>query len=747
MAHSERRRPAVNRSKWIVWAALLFVILMGPVLLVGLGLQADSGLEWLPLVAVSGLVLALIGLPSAVPALGLAARLLISLAVAVIGAIHLGEAAMVWFSGRGFGPELYGHAEWGAIRVGLQDYLAMVLLAAGALALSFFAAFKLTGLATGGRTRTGLLILLAGLSLASVLLPHQPAWKLYRSWQDWQSAGEVAELTRAEIMPWREAGLINEPPRFKQQIHATVPAQPKNLVLVFLESFSLSMLDHPDWPGLTPNLARLQEQHGWPEPFYASGYVTIEGIANSLCGTLVPYFQGNDSLTAGAGLAPNLPCLPDVLSIAGYRQAYLGGAESRFAGKGAFLNAHGYDEVLGWGYWKSQGLKQRQNSWGLSDVELFEQATQGLKTFHAAGDPFHLTLLTIGTHLPGYRYSECEPYPGTDSPFIQAVHCTDQLLGDWLQSIETSGLLEDTVVVVTADHTLFPNPEMRALFGVEATRDRRLPFIVLNSRQWAEATPRAGQSMDLPATVLDLLEINHDATFLAGSSLLRPDPPPAYWPARYGDMHGAGLRSDNNYTTCSTDGTVNEGLVSLPLDACGKRRYLQVLAGLLARYGQGSEQLDCSAATPLELTESSQSGQVAFRLGESAVASTFSRMGRDVASDRAGIRALGFNEEGTLIASTFYPATELDRMRTIIASYPRSRWLLLADQAVQQEDSDALKSLFGAPWEGDRLVLYRQGDGIIDTQVLPPATELAYRLDSDMCATWHEGAGATRPES
>ena len=731
---------------WLAWALILAILLLGPVVL---SLLADAGglsagIE--SLLAVSGLLLVVLGLSWLKRPLGRVAAFAAALAVAVLCAIHLGEAAMIWFSGRGFGPELYGHAEWGAVRVALGDYLPEVILAALGILISGFAAWGLLRHTGQPRRRPGALMLFCGVGLMTIYLAHLPAVKLLESWQNWRSASDVAALTQSSLDPWVSAGLVNVPPPFKQRIHASLPEQPRNLVLIFLESFSLSMLEHPDWPNLTPTLSRLQDQYGWPEPFYASGYVTIEGIANSLCGTLIPYFQGNDSMTAGAGLAPNLPCLTDVLSRAGYRQTYLGGAESRFAGKGAFLKAHGYDEVLGWEHWKSQGLRQRENSWGLSDVDLLEQATRKLEEFQAADDPFHISLLTIGTHLPGYSYAECRRYPGSDSPFIQAVHCTDQLLGDWLASARTSGLLDDTVVVITADHTLFPNPEMRKLFGEAATRDRRLPLIVINSGDWEEASARPGQSMDLPPTILDVLGIEHDAGFVLGTSLLQPDPPPAYWPARYGDMYGDAQRVDNNYVTCNEGaGSPDEPFrVQIPLDACGKQRLLEVLSGLQGRYAQGSEHINCSSPEPLSIEVAQGSDQVVYRLGNAGPANPFTRMGRAVRADQSGVRALGFDAEGSLIAATFYPATELKRIDTTMAAYPDSTWFLQIDAGLNEiSDSEKLTAWLASPDPAGQIIVYRPGEGVLQTVVMSEGEALNYRLEPSACRGWFErGAGS-----
>src|SRR5690606_36832753 len=102
--------------------------------------------------------------------------------------------------------------------------------------------------------------------------------------------------------------------------------------------------------------------------------------------------------------------------------------------------------------------------------------------------------------------------------FLNTASCTDQLLGIWLERLQLDGVLDDTVVVITADHHVFPNPEMKRLFGEKAVLDRRLPLVVLGTD--VHALTEVGSSYDLAPTLLDLLDIEHNARFALGRSLL-----------------------------------------------------------------------------------------------------------------------------------------------------------------------------------------------------------------------------------
>lgn len=295
----------------------------------------------------------------------------------------------------------------------------------------------------------------------------------------------------------------------------------KNLVFIYLEGLEKIYTDETIFPGLTPNINRLAaegmtftdmrqgEGTGW----------TMGGLVASQCGTpLLHGFGagGNDILQNG--FLNRAVCLGDILDDAGYRQVFLGGATTRFAGKGAFLSAHGYHEVNGREE-LAPLLEQEQtlSSWGLYDDALFDIAVD---RFHTLGDndrPFNMTLLTLDTHHPnGDPSHSCAPYPEIDDGILHGVHCTDQLIADFIERIHDHPAWENTAVVLFSDHLAMRNTAWR--FFPE-DYERKLFFTVINAgRIGRVATP--GTHMDVAPTVLDLLQVEHASRFLAGRSLL-----------------------------------------------------------------------------------------------------------------------------------------------------------------------------------------------------------------------------------
>lgn len=563
--------------------------------------------------------------------------------------IRLGFWGLVQFSGRGFSAEAMSHLTWESATVAWQAFRAWTVMALGAAA----ALAVLATVFLSGWVRHRLLpawTVLPAMVLLLICHAGTPEWQLLQGIHEAKRRPTLVVDAVVE-QRWQASGLVDLHVPDIAAVQATAADQPVNLILVYLESVGSALLDHPRWPGLMPNLQALARSHSLVDEFHASGFVTIEGIVNSQCGTLLPLPRGS-GFAEGEGLADRLPCLGDVLAKAGYRQVFLGGADTSFAGKGRFLEQHGYDTVKGMEHWRGEmGMEQRPGTWGLSDADLFEQSLHELEALHEAGRPFNLTLLTIGTHVPGYLYEECTPWHGAD-PFLNAAHCTDQLVQRWVDALQARDLLRNTVLVITADHHMFANPAMRALFG-DAVTDRRLPLVVMGATGKAAAAQPRGASYDLAPTVLDLLDVTHDARFVLGRSLLRESDRPDYFTRRYHDvLAGAEVASPD---ACAAS---SHAAPSLPLDRCARRELVDLLSGIADNYGHRPAAFDCRQPLLVELPEAEEASS-RFMVGGAEQGGNFVWRGRNPPAHAKGFFALFADADGNILARHHVPAAQL----------------------------------------------------------------------------------------
>lgn len=505
--------------------------------------------------------------------------------------VFLFELALIDFSGRGFTDEVFFHMEWESVRIGLNDYFWVLLGFAALVILYVFFIKRMYKNLPVLRHRLITVVLLLGLSL--VVVPYSGFSRLYNSAIDFVRI-DTSNLDDQRIKQFVELGVMqNNRITLKINLQAETTPKSKNLILIYLESFNQGLSDHPKFPELTPNLNNLSKEFQTFKHL-SSSYVTIEGIISSQCGTLLPMTAGNNTFLRSGQLLSRMPCLGDVLNKAGYNQYYLGGAAMEFAGKGQFFEDHGYDHVWGWEYWREKGMKQRAGVWGLSDTELFEQAFDVI-TSADKSRPYNVTLLTLGTHLPGYPYAECLPYKESTDDFINAIHCTDQLLGQFIEKLQDRDLLNNTLVVVVADHGVFPTPEMKSLFG-SMVEERALIGIT----NYAKPLPDvAVSSYDLAPTIIDMLAIKHNASFLYGQSLFSTVKSNQKYATRYSDWD-----IDKNIMVHNQAGECSSHIkqLSWPLNTCDKNTLLAQTNHLLEYYSDKApeEVLGCEINVELK---------------------------------------------------------------------------------------------------------------------------------------------------
>jgi phosphoglycerol transferase MdoB-like AlkP superfamily enzyme len=605
------------------------------------------------------------------------------------------------FTGMGYTIEFFAHAEWKSVKIAFSEY------GFASIPIALFVALSIWLFSILGRTLHQKSILEGALALALsgvfIFLGSNSAPEVLfaKGYQQFVNAGEVTSLSDEDVRS--SASSVLEPlrpsrplPKEKALIRATAPEQPYNVVIVYLESFNENLTENKVYPGLTPNIdAMKQAYYTFPYNF-SSGYVTIEGIFNSQCGTLVNMAYSNSSLKKAGARMPKLPCMGDVLRKAGYTQIYLGGADLSFAGKGDYLLDHGYDQVLGLTHWIDQGFKKVKNAWGLPDTQLFEEAFKQIEVLHAKPEPFNVTLLTLGTHVPGYPYEGCPDYPQSDERFIDAIHCTDFLLNKFVRQLDASGILEDTIVYVQADHGVFSSRDMFRLFDKEGVTDKRLftMAIVPDKRKktieyWN--TQAQMSSLDMVANILDLLEIEHDADFVLARSHINRKNKPRYELTRYVDYNAQGKAVANRPQDCAAS-ELAQMPVTIPLNSCDKRRAIHAVYTLGSTYADKPADnmvCDLSAETYLD----PRTDIFHLRWGTENLTGNFYGEGRAVLK-RKGVFAVILDEEDQIVQQLFFSSgfkKTLNNLRRTLRGLDPGQRVILATNTQLENVEDSLK--------------------------------------------------------
>jgi phosphoglycerol transferase MdoB-like AlkP superfamily enzyme len=491
----------VPTPRVLLAAVLLFLVLALPALLVMGELAGGAAVRWGASIALmTAFVLLMAGRERPV-------RLVLAAISALFVLANTLLAASFVLQGKPFNDAFFAHLDRTTLAMAWEtDALRLVAMALYVV-LAPIAVYVLTAHRTeiaGWAERVHLVPKLGVLGLSILVSYPLAAFADYRSSKAEASARLLAEIERVRA----------EPPRA-----AVTMGEPRNLVLIYLESVEDTFFDETIFPGLVPNLTRLREEEGvWfteMRQYPGTGW-TIAAMVSSQCGVpLLSEMWGNDIFTTVGNPFARVTCLGEHLRDAGYRTAFVGGATLDFAGKGIFLRDNGFDIRLGLDELPNTGA----HKWGLYDSDMFAHGRELFDGLAAGDAPFLLTLLTLDTHFPdGMPSPGCRPYAEDALLMLDAVHCADQLVWDFVQHVRRSPAGENTVIAIMSDH-LFMEGEVEDMLDKGV---RKPFFFLLDPDRPAERRDGPYTHFDVAPTLLEAVGMP-GARFPFGQSLLSHD--------------------------------------------------------------------------------------------------------------------------------------------------------------------------------------------------------------------------------
>lgn len=303
----------------------------------------------------------------------------------------------------------------------------------------------------------------------------------------------------------------------------------KNIVLIYAESLERTYLNEAIFPNLMPQLNELaKESISFTQIDSALGGTwTIAGLVSSMCGTPLTV-SGTDGNNMGsfAKFLPGAFCLASYLRNQGYATEFIGGANRNFAGKGKFLQDHGFDSIKSKSFFLKQLNKDSKHfsDWGVHDDKLLDEAFNSFIAYSEKKQPFLLTILTLDTHHPhGYISDTCMKNLSfgayAQSRFLKAVYCADHLLTRFIKRIQQSPYYANTLIVLVSDHIAMPNDVTELLNSQKEPRKNL--FLLFVKAQRGQKIDANGSTLDISATLLNFLD-KSISKFGFGRSLLLP---------------------------------------------------------------------------------------------------------------------------------------------------------------------------------------------------------------------------------
>jgi choline-sulfatase len=238
-----------------------------------------------------------------------------------------------------------------------------------------------------------------------------------------------------------------QPGSRRSEARSSVLARP-NIILITVDTTRADRMGFlGSTRGLTPNLDALARDGTVFTHAYSHVPLTTASHATILTGTYPQYSHVNDF---GVPLAAGLPYLPDILHQQGYKTAAFVGSLilDPIAG-----TAPGFDrgfDIYDAGFRIKTSRDNRYDTIERRAGDVVVRALAWLKKRPANAPPFFLWVHLYDPHDP---YDPPEPYKSKFAdPYDGEIAYADDMLGKLFTVLKSSGLYQDSVIAMMADH-------------------------------------------------------------------------------------------------------------------------------------------------------------------------------------------------------------------------------------------------------------------------------------------------------
>jgi arylsulfatase A-like enzyme len=303
--------------------------------------------------------------------------------------------------------------------------------------------------------------------------------------------------------------------------------RPKNVVVFFLESIGAEYLSlYGAKHQTTPHLEKLVADRG---VVFENLYVTVPYSCKSIVALSSSVYERLDwKLAVMDSPEFAVPTITEVLHKQGYRTCYAHSGYWSWRNRDRFFQGR-----VGTLLDAEQMPEQKINSWGVKDQAMFQATLDWIDA--DPGKPFFLLAYTIETHHPYCVPAEPMKFDVADEEeqaYLNAIRATDEYIAWYVKELEKRRLLDDTLIVITADHgEAFGQHNQRSHnFGVYEP-NVHIPLVMLHPslKKLPRRVEVPREQIDLAPTVLDMLGYKSPGVW-QGRNLFRPDDGrPAYF--------------------------------------------------------------------------------------------------------------------------------------------------------------------------------------------------------------------------
>lgn len=307
---------------------------------------------------------------------------------------------------------------------------------------------------------------------------------------------------------------IQEAEKYYNPVHAYTGNAPlkKNVVIIIVESLSKEFVGalnqkDPEHVSYTPFLDSLIGRSLRFEYAYSNGKRSIQALPAITAS--IPSHTEDYVLTPYASNQTNT--LATVLKKHGYATSFFHGAQERSMFFTAFAKLAGFDKSFTREDYNND--KDYDGTWGIYDEEFMQYWAKHL---NASSQPFCSVLFTLSSHYPCKIPDRYTGKFNTGAPMQCAIQYTDYAIGKYFETVSQMPWYKNTVFVITADHSSYPNHS----FYNNTNGEFSIPifFFTPDSSLTGDRFDIIQQT-DIFPTLIDYLGI-HDSIVTFGNSVL-----------------------------------------------------------------------------------------------------------------------------------------------------------------------------------------------------------------------------------
>jgi len=276
----------------------------------------------------------------------------------------------------------------------------------------------------------------------------------------------------------------------------------KKVVVIFVESLTLDLLHchNPDIEiPVSPHLCSEEFNNRSFTNFRTSGSPTLQG--------LLLLFSSHPNYNIQK-LTGDRNSLLRLTRKHGYRNVFIRSASKFFANENIIFKKWGFDRIIAReDFFQRPELKKYIYGWGLEDRVLYDEVVDYIDAHR--NEKLFLSVLGTDTHPPhgksDFRHLKYPDLPPGfskafryASSFMKSIHHADHDLKRFIDRLKERGLFgDDTLVVVTSDHSCPPNAVTKGIPNHPRHSLGRVPLIFITPQTLPDA------NIDIVSSQLD----------------------------------------------------------------------------------------------------------------------------------------------------------------------------------------------------------------------------------------------------